>query len=252
MNGDTGDDLLIGGGGNDYLDGGTGADTLNGGAGNDTYIVDSLGDAITENVDEGTDTVQSILDYSLGDNLENLTLLGTAQNGTGNTLANTITGNETDNTLNGLAGNDILTGNGGNDTLLGGNGSDTLDGGDGNDILNGGVGADWLTGGAGNDILTGADGNDTLIGGVGNDTMNGGVGNDTFIFASGFGGDRINGFTDGEDKIDLTEFAISFGSLTVTQNAANTVISSGVFGAGNTITLANFTATNVDATDFIF
>ncbi|MGH1392952.1 MAG: pentapeptide repeat-containing protein, partial [Trichormus sp.] len=75
--------------------------------------------------------------------------------------------------------------------------------------------------------------------------------NDTFIFTSGFGSDRINGFADGIDKIDLTAFAISFGSLTVTQAGATTVISGSVFGT-DTITLGNFTATNVDATDFIF
>jgi hypothetical protein len=40
--------------------------------------------------------------------------------------------------------------------------------------------------------------------------------------------------------------------LTVTQNTTNTVITSSVFGTGNTITLASFTASNVDATDFIF
>jgi hypothetical protein len=115
----SGNDRLIGGAGNDLLDGGYGADTMIGGSGNDTYTVDNPGDVVTENAGQGTDTVKSSVSHTLGDNVEKLVLTGgTATNGTGNPLNNTLTGNGGANTLDGGAGNDILQGGKGNDTYL--------------------------------------------------------------------------------------------------------------------------------------
>ena len=143
LNGGSGNDILYGGEGNDTLlgglgadtlDGGIGADSLNGDGGNDTYIVDDLGDSITDSA--GTDLVLSSISYRLGDTLENLTLTGLGSiNGTGNMLNNTLTGNDADNTLIGGAGADRLLGGGGNDILEGGAGNDTLTGGFGSDIF---------------------------------------------------------------------------------------------------------------------
>src|SRR5204863_491020 len=108
---------ITGNSGDNTLDGGAGADVLAGGLGNDTYIVDNAGDVVTENAAEGTDTVQSSVSFTLGANVENLTLTGAAAiNGTGNTVANTITGNSGDNILDGGAGADTLAGGLGNDT----------------------------------------------------------------------------------------------------------------------------------------
>ena len=135
LTGDAGNDTLSGLAGNDTLTGGAGADILIGGAGNDIYVVDNIGDVVTEAVDQGTDLVNSSVTYTLGTNVENLTLTGTtAINGTGNASNNTITGNAANNVLNGGAGNDILNGGAGNDTLNGGAGIDTLTGGAGNDV----------------------------------------------------------------------------------------------------------------------
>lgn len=127
-------DTLVGGAGNDLLDGGAGIDSMVGGIGYDTYSVDNLSDQVIENAAEGTDTVKSKLaSYSLASNVENLVLIGSASNGTGNELNNQITGNQLNNALSGLAGNDSLTGGAGNDTLDGGSGNDTMVGGIGDD-----------------------------------------------------------------------------------------------------------------------
>ncbi len=149
-----GGDLLLGGAGNDTLDGGTGADTLDGGAGNDVYLVDTAEDKILESAGQGTDLVKSTVSFALPNNVEALTLLGSAAiNATGNSLANRLTGNGGNNRLNGGANADSLIGGAGNDTLDGGAGKDTLLGGNGNDTLiydaadatiDGGSGADRL------------------------------------------------------------------------------------------------------------
>jgi Ca2+-binding RTX toxin-like protein len=82
----------------------TGADILQGNAGNDTYMVDNSADSVQEANGGGKDTVKSTVDYTLADNVENLILVGTAINGTGNGLDNKLTGNTANNVLDGGAG----------------------------------------------------------------------------------------------------------------------------------------------------
>jgi Ca2+-binding RTX toxin-like protein len=121
-------DTLVGGIGNDLLDGGAGVDNLDGGSGGDVYVVDNASDVVLESSSLASeiDTVRAIgLSWTLGTNLENLTLLGT-QNTTG-------IGNELNNFIVGSVGNNVLIGNDGNDSLDGALGADTLNGGLGND-----------------------------------------------------------------------------------------------------------------------
>nr|NCR55191.1 hyalin [Microcystis aeruginosa L211-07] len=112
-------DDFIGTSGPDTLVGTSGADALTGLAGNDTYTVNDAGDLVIEALNEGTDTVQASIFYTLPNNVENLLLTGTGNlNGTGNALNNQITGNSGNNSLNGAAGIDTLTGGVGTDIFI--------------------------------------------------------------------------------------------------------------------------------------
>jgi Ca2+-binding RTX toxin-like protein len=221
--GGAGVDDLVGGAGGDLLDGGTGADAMAGGTGDDTYVVDDAGDAVTELGGEGNDRVRAGITYTLGAELENLQLTGTANiNGTGNSLANQIDGNSGNNILSGGGGADVIRGAGGlddlngddgNDQLLGGDGNDELYGGDSNDILSGGAdqdtlyggaGLDSLDGGTGADVLYGEGGNDQLQGGDGDDQLFGGDGND--VLRGGAGTDTLTGGL-GDDTYVVDDFS---------------------------------------------
>jgi len=134
-----GNDSLDGGDGDDHLNPGSGNDTLAGGLGNDIYEVDSAGDIVIETSSLVTelDDVISTISYTLGANLDFLTLTGTASiDGTGNELSNTITGNAETNVLSGGAENDTITGGLGNDIITGGEGNDVITGEEGNDSFN--------------------------------------------------------------------------------------------------------------------
>ena len=148
-----GPDMLIGLDGNDMLDGGQGADQMIGGTGDDAYTVDNYSDRVVEEMDEGNDLVNASIDYHLPENVERLTLTGSAQNGNGNGLDNILTGNNLANYLWGADGNDTLAGGGGNDELDGGMGDDTLDGGSGNDYMYGGDGNDTYIVGSTGDVV---------------------------------------------------------------------------------------------------
>ena len=234
--GNAANNIITGTTGNDTLSGAGGVDTLIGGAGNDTYLVDTTTDILTELADEGTDTVIASVDYALaeGNNVENLTLTGTATHGTGNSGDNVLTGTAAADTLEGMAGNDRLDGGAGADNMIGGAGDDTyildnagdvvvegVDGGIDTIIVNTNVttiaanienvvlsgAANSATGNAGNNHLTGGGNDDELDGAEGDDTLTGGEGDDTLHSHSG--NDQLSG-GGGDDR-----YVISGGSVTI-------------------------------------
>jgi Ca2+-binding RTX toxin-like protein len=213
----------------DLLNGGAGADIMKGGKGDDTYMVDNKGDKVTELAGGGTaDEVQSSLaKYTLGKNVENLTLTGLTGtgnlNGTGNELINTLTGNDGNNILDGGKKVDIYIGGDGDDTFLlddinetditeyANEGSDTIKlkvNATGNyqmadnveKLLLTGTGLINVTGNDSDNTITGnlkanqldgGAGNDSLIGNSGNDSLSGGLGNDSL--SGGLGKDTLTG-----------------------------------------------------------
>ena len=268
---------IVGNSGSNVLSGGSGIDTMLGGAGDDTYVVDNVSDVVTELVAEGVDLVQSSVTYTLGANVENLTLTAsTAINGIGNALNNVLTGSSGANQLTGGAGNDRLIGLAGADTMLGGIGDDTYVVDATTDVIteNANEGIDTvessvsltlsnnvenltltgtstltatgnaldniLTGNSGANKLTGAAGNDRLIGLAGNDTMLGGAGNDVYVVdvATDVVTENANEGTDTvESSVTLT-LAANVENLTLTGSAT-------INGTGNT--LANVLVGNTAA-----
>ena len=272
LTGNSANNMLTGGAGNDSLNGGAGVDSLIGGLGNDTYIVDTSTDTITENLNEGTDTVQSSVTYTLGNNLENLTLTGTAViSGTGNTLDNILSGNSANNTLSGGLGNDTLDGGAGVDTLIGGQGNDTYIVDSATDVITEALneGTDTVqsavtytlganlenltlsgaaningTGNTLNNVLTGNAAANVLDGGAGVDTLMGGQGNDTYVVDS-----TTDVITENlNEGTDLVQSSVSYAlganleNLTLTGAAAI----NGTGNAANNVLTGNVAANVLD------
>lgn len=129
--------------------------------------------------------------------------------------------------------------------LQAGDGRDALAGNALGNVIYGGRGNDRINGGKGNDRLWGEAGNDTLTGGAGADELTGGAGQDVFVFAPGFGRDRITDWSDAQDRLHL-DGTIWGGGLTVGQMLAKhgSVVAGSVvlqFGAAQTITLQGVT-----------
>ena len=223
---------------------------LEGGIGNDTYDVSDAANQVIENPGEGTDLVNASISYTLGANVENLTLTGSAAiNGTGNGLNNAITGNAAANTLDGGAGADTMIGGAGNDTLRcrqrrrhrdrerqrghrHGAGAGQLHAAanvenltlTGSAAING-------TGNALDNAITGNAAANVLDGGAGADTLSGGLGNDTYVV------DNAGGRGDRERQRGHRHWSDASVSYTLADNVENLTLtgSAAINGTGNAL-----------------
>jgi hypothetical protein len=243
------------------LDGGRGDDVLAGGNGKDTYIVDSIYDTVIEKDNQGVDTVNSTVNWTLSSNVENLTLKGRdAINGTGNSLDNTITGNDSNNTLDGGAGKDILAGGLGDDTYIVDSSGDVIRerADQGTDTVQSSI--SWSLGiyienltlagignidGTGNSYdnkITGNAGNNILDGKEGANTLTGLDGADTFVFSTKgeFGSTNATHITDFDGnegdliKISKIRFGMASDANTTLQTISNSADLNTALGSTST------------------
>ena len=223
---------LLGGGGNDTMLGGGGNDRLRGG-GNDDRLYGQVGN-----------------DRLFGQTGDDRLVGGLG--------GDVLSGGVGDDVLSGGRGSDRLFGGAGADRLLGGTQNDRLSGGAGNDRLAGGSGSDQLVGGRGADRLSGGAGNDRLVGGTQNDRLTGGSGADDFVFARGFGRDRITDFSaEAGDELMLSGrlWAGRKTAAEVVDDHASVVNGNTIlrFSASEVIRLEGFTDLNalVDSIDIL-
>ena len=100
---------------------------MRGGAGNDTYVVDNAGDIVIEAAGGGTDLVQSSVTFTLGANVENLTLTGAPRSTAPATASPTSSpATPPPTSSNGGAGADTMAAALGNDTYVVDNAGDIV------------------------------------------------------------------------------------------------------------------------------
>jgi hypothetical protein len=263
--GTDGDDALYGEDGNDRLNGGPGLDALHGGAGDDELSAGDGSRGVFAYGDDGNDT-----------------LLGKAGD-------DNLIGGAGDDHLSGGSGKDFLSGGSGDDRLVAGADPDMIDGGSGKDTVDfsgstegvnvdlgmglkpvpglGGYAQGDLIGGVENvvgsdfaDMLIGDEGGNRFDGSGGADTMTGGGGSDRFVFAPGFGNDRIEDFggepAGGQDFLDISAFGVTAddfrGRVTITAVGVDALVT--IDGYPNqTILLAGIgAAAAITQQDFVF
>jgi Tol biopolymer transport system component len=244
-----GADSLDGGAGNDTLNGGAGADTLDGGTGFDTASYANSATSVqvvmyntTYNTGEAAGDVFRGIEAVQGS--ANIDIL------VGDFGLNAILGGAGGDWIDGTYGGDYLYGEAGNDSLVSRQQADVLDGGVDFDYarydyadaglraflydpsqntgwaagdtyvsiegLAGSYFADDLRGDANQNIIYGLGGADFIVGLGGSDLLIGGNGQDLFHFVGigdgGPGGDAIQDFVSGQDRISVTGAFFGLGS----------------------------------------
>ncbi|MEM8812385.1 MAG: Ig-like domain-containing protein, partial [Pseudomonadota bacterium] len=181
-----------------------------------------------------------------------------------------VTGSRYDGFVQGTDGRDWLFGRffqenqifgaDGPDRIFGGFRDDELAGGNGNDSLFGSAGDDILEGNAGNDRLYGSFGEDVLDGGTGRDRLTGGLNDDVFIYAEGYGRDRIidfgasgaNSWFRGDDIVQIDVDGVdTFDDLVSVASGSGRHVSFD-FGDGDVLTLRNTRLSDLSDSDFVF
>jgi RTX calcium-binding nonapeptide repeat (4 copies) len=267
-----GNDTVTGGAGQDTLIGGTGADNLDGGGGWDTANYADAASTVqvvmyntTYNTGEAAgDTFTGIEALQGSAHIDILV---------GDFLQNAILGGAGGDWIDGTYGGDYLYGEAGNDSLVSRNQADVIDGGadfdyaryDYADVglraflydhsqnsgwaagdsyvsiegLAGSYLADDLRGDASQNIIYGLGGADFIVGLGGSDLVIGGAGADFFHFVGigdgGAGGDVIQDFTSGQDRISVTGAFFGLGS----PGPGGAMIDSWRFVSGTAATVAS-------------
>ena len=207
LNGNAGNDLIIGGNLKDELNGGTGNDTLDGGANPavdptrpwdtwNTYdvarydadkgqfniqrLTDDAQGTVTGHADQVYYRVEHLIPSTLGGlgtdivfNVERLQFSGANGDVQLEVRVDKNTYNGIDQAMySGTMFADAIVGTSGNDSFMGDAGNDTIQGGDGNDNIGAGAGNDSLFGGNGDDQFVNlAGGDDSVDGGDGTDSV---------------------------------------------------------------------------------
>lgn len=244
-----GNDTIFGNSFIDNIDGGIGADIMAGDAGDDGYVVDNVGDVVTEHADEGDDQVYTSVSYDVPLNVEVLTMTGGDNiDATGTASRDIIQGNSGNNTINGAGGIDVMRGRGGNDTYAVDNINDAVieAAGEGSDVVYSSL--DFrLSGNVETLILTGS-----AVQGFGDDTDNQIFGNDDVNVLFGMGGtDYLLGFG-GDDIFVITP---ENGAVDVVADFADGGAASGDrigisgFGAGAQVVQVSTTSFEIRSAD---
>ena len=270
-----GDDTITGTTADETITGGTGDDTLTGGGGSDIFVFEpGDGDYTITDFNTADDRIDLMAFGAI--DFDDLSITASAD-GTGTVV--TLPGEDGGTiTLQGVTATDLtanhflccgasasstivvgaeagteITGTAAGDIIIGAEGADTIRAGGGNDMVFGNEGDDTIHGGAGDDVIFAGDGDDVINAGTGSNYVVGGAGADTFVVEAGQTVTTIGDFTDGEDRIDLSDRSgiAGFDDLTITDDDGTAVIDLSSQGAG-TVRLSGVDVTDLDVGDFVF